>query len=95
MKLLEFALIAVSEALRQDPQMELLIEKTPIQNYDSYSSSVEIGQPPFPNPNDDYPYTAKQEVLKEDSKFYNNLLKGLAESTVSDLINTFNLTQNS
>ena len=39
MKLLEFALIAVSEALR-DPQMELLIEKTPIQNYDSYSSSL-------------------------------------------------------
>jgi hypothetical protein len=31
MKLLEFALIAVSEVLRQDPQMELLIEKTPIQ----------------------------------------------------------------
>ncbi|MFZ0697286.1 MAG: hypothetical protein WAM88_09130 [Nitrososphaeraceae archaeon] len=40
MKLLEFALIAVSEALRQDPQMELLIEKTPLQNYDSYSSSL-------------------------------------------------------
>jgi hypothetical protein len=34
-------------------------------------------------------------VLKEASKFYNNLLKGLAESTVSDLINPFNLTQNS
>ena len=95
MKLSEFALIAVSEALRQDPQMELLIEKTPIQNYDSNSSSVELVQPPFPNPNDDYPYTAKQEVLKEASKFYNNLLKGLAESTVSDLINPFNLTQNS
>jgi hypothetical protein len=40
MKLLEFALIAVSEALRQDPQMELLIEKTSIQNYDSNSSSL-------------------------------------------------------
>jgi hypothetical protein len=40
MKLLEFALIAVSEALRQGPQMELLIEKTSIQNYDSNSSSL-------------------------------------------------------
>jgi hypothetical protein len=40
MKLLEFALIAVSEALRQDPQMELLIEKTSMQNYDSNSSSL-------------------------------------------------------
>lgn len=40
MKPLEFALIAVSEALRQDPQMERLIEKTPIQNYNSYSSSL-------------------------------------------------------
>jgi hypothetical protein len=58
--------------------MELLIEKTLIRNYDSYSSSEEIGQPSFPNPDDDYPYTAKQEVLKEASKFYNNLLKGIS-----------------
>ena len=34
-KLLEFALAAVTESLRQDPQKELLIEKTPpLQNYD-------------------------------------------------------------
>jgi hypothetical protein len=84
MKLLELALLSVCEALRNDPQKELLIEKTPpIQNYDFNSSSVVLEQPPFPNHYEDYPYTAKQEVLKESSKIYNKLLRGLAESTVS------------
>ena len=98
MKLIEFALLSVCEALRQDPQKELLIEKTPpIQNYDFNSSSVALEQAPFPNLNYDYPYIAKHEVLKESSKLYNKLLKGLSKSTVSDLINfnPFNLTQNS
>ena len=76
MSLLKFALAAVTEALRQDSQKQLLVEKTPpIQNYDLNSTSVELEQPPFPY--DDYPYTAKEKVLKEASKFYNMLFRGL------------------
>jgi hypothetical protein len=45
MKLLEFALVAVTEGLRQDPQRQPLTEKThPLQNYD-----FKIGQSPFQN----------------------------------------------
>ena len=65
MKLLEFALVAVTEALRQDPQKELLIEKTPpTQNYDFNSFPVVPEQRPFPNPYDDYPHFAREKVLE-------------------------------
>ena len=75
MKLLEFALAAVIEGLRQDPQRQLLIEKTPpLQNYEFNSFSINLEQLSFPNPYDDYPYTAKQKMLNEASKFYNKLL---------------------
>ena len=84
MKLLEFALLSVSEALRQDPQKELLIEKTPpIQNYDFNSSSVALEQPPFPNPYDDYPHFAREKVLELSKKYYNRLVKGLTDCSIS------------
>jgi hypothetical protein len=84
MKLLEFALAAVTEALRQDPQKELLIEKTPpIQNYDFNPSSVALEQPPFPNFNEDYPHIAKEKVLESANKIYNELIKGLVDTTIS------------
>ena len=84
MKLLEFALAAVTEALRQDPQKELLIEKTPpIQNYDFNSSSVELEQQPFPNPNDDYPHFAREKVLELSKKYYDRLVKGLTDCSIS------------
>jgi hypothetical protein len=78
MKLLEFALAAVIEALRQDPQRKLLIEKTPpIQNYDFM-----IGQSPFLNIYDYYPHIAKEKVLESANKIYNELVKGLADATI-------------
>jgi hypothetical protein len=86
MKLLEFALLSVCEALRQDPQKELLIEKTPIQNYDFNPSSVEPEQPPFPNFNDDYPHIAKEKVLESANKIYNELIKGLVDTTISTAV---------
>lgn len=79
-KLLEFALIAVAEALRQDPQRNLLIEKMPsISNYDLASKSF------FPGPWEyeyDFPHTAKDKVLESSSELYNKLLRGLANSTL-------------
>ena len=84
MKLLEFALAAVTEALRQDPQKELIIKKTPlIQNYDFNSSSIPLEQPPFPSPYDDYPHFARDKILELSSKYYNELVKGLTDSTMS------------
>ena len=84
MKLLEFALAAVTEALRQDPQKELLIEKTPpIQNHDFNSSSVAPEIQPFPNPYDDYPHFAREEVLELSKKHYNRLVKGLTDCSIS------------
>ena len=87
MKLLEFALLSVCEALRQDPQKEHLIEKMPpIQNYDFNSSSVELEQPPFPNFNDDYPYFAREKVLESANKIYNELIKVLVDTTISTAV---------
>ncbi|MGI8832623.1 MAG: hypothetical protein ACR2IS_08305, partial [Nitrososphaeraceae archaeon] len=84
MKLLEFALAAITEALRQDPQKELLIERTaPIQNYDLSSSSVALEQPPFPNPYDVYPHFAREKVLKLSKKYYVRLVKGLTDCSIS------------
>jgi hypothetical protein len=77
MKLLEFALAAVTEGLRQDPQRQLLIEKTPpLQNYD-----FKIGQSPFQNIYD-YPHTAKEKVLEFANKIYNELVEGLTDATI-------------
>ena len=58
MKFLEFSLLSVWEALRNDPQEELLIEKTPsVQNYDFVSEESF-----FPNIYDcNYPHIAKEE----------------------------------
>lgn len=80
-KLLEFALVAVAEALRHDPQRNLLIEKMPsISNYDFASKSF------FPNPWEyeyDFPHTAKEKVLESSTELYNKLLRGLTNSTLS------------
>ena len=75
-KLLEFALLAICETLRQDPQRRFLIEKTPpMQNYD-----FTLGQSSsFPT---DY-YIAKEMVLESADKIYDKLVKGLANTTVS------------
>ena len=84
MKLLEFALLSVCEALRQDPQKELLIEKTPpIQNYDFEPSSVALEQPPFQNPYDDYPHIAKDKVLELSKIYYNRLVNRLTDCSIS------------
>jgi hypothetical protein len=83
-KLLEFALAAVTEALRQDPQRELLIENTPpIQIYDFNPSSVALEQPPFQNPYDDYPHIARDKVLELSKKYYNRLVKSLTGAMIS------------
>ena len=84
MKMLEFALAAVTESLRQDPQKELLIENTPpIQIYDFNPSSVALEQPPFQNPYDDYPHIAKDKVLELSKKYYNRLVKGMTDCSLS------------
>ena len=83
MKLLEFALLSVCEALRNDPQKELLIEKTPTIQNDDFSSSVALGKPPFPSPYDDYPHFAREKVLELSKKYYNRLVKGLTDCSIS------------
>jgi hypothetical protein len=84
MKLLQFALLSVCEALRQDPQKEHLIEKMPqIQIYDFDPSSVALDQPPFQNPYDDYPHIAKDKVLELSKKYYNRLINGLTDCSIS------------
>lgn len=76
MKLLEFDFVAVTEGLRKDHQIEVLIEKTPpLQNYD-----FTIGQSPFPNIY--YPHIAKENVLESANKIYNELVKELTDATI-------------
>jgi hypothetical protein len=82
-KLLEFAFIAVSAALIQDPQRELLIGKAPgFQNYDFSSRAVSQSFLPFTY-NDNYPHFAREKVLELSNKYYNRLVKGLTDSTMS------------
>ncbi len=78
-KLLEFALAAVVEALRQDPQRELLIKQIPpIKNYDYDPEKVFC-----PNPYDyGYP-NVTEKVLGLSSKMYDKLVKGLTDVTIS------------
>ena len=78
-KLLEFALAAVVEALRQDPQRELLIKQIPpIKNYDYDPEKVFC-----PNPYDySYP-NVTEKVLGLSSKMYDKLVKGLTDVTIS------------
>jgi hypothetical protein len=64
--------------LRNDPQKEPLIEKTPsIQNYD-----FTLGQSSFLNVYDNYPHIAKEKVLESANKIY-DIVKGLANAAVS------------
>jgi hypothetical protein len=79
-KLLEFALAAVVEALRQDPQRELLIKRMPpVKNYDYDPEKVF-----FPNP---YSYSypnVTEKVLGLSSEMYDKLVKGfLTDVTIS------------
>ena len=70
--------------MRQDPQKELLIEKTPpIQIYDFNPSSVALEQLPFQNPYDDYPHIAKDKVLELSKKYYNRLVEGMTDCSIS------------
>lgn len=48
----------------------------PLQNYD-----FTIGQPPFPNIYN--PHIAKEKVLESANKIYNELVKGLSDTTIS------------
>jgi hypothetical protein len=79
-KLLEYALAAIAEALRQDPQRELLIKRMPpVKNYDYDPEKVF-----FPNP---YSYSypnVTEKVLGLSSEMYDKLVKGfLTDVTIS------------
>jgi hypothetical protein len=81
-KLLEFALTAVAEALRQrqDLQRELLIKQIPsVKNYDYDPEKVFC-----PNPYYDYSYpNVTEKVLGLSSEMYDKLVKGLTDVTIS------------
>lgn len=78
-KLLEFALTAVVEALRQDPQRELLIKQMPpVKNYD-YDPEKVFCLNPYDN---NYP-NVTEKVLGLSSEFYDKLVKGLTDVTIS------------
>jgi hypothetical protein len=73
-KLLEFALTAAAEALRQDPQRETLAEKTSsLMNYD-YDPEILF----FPNPYD-YSDLEKEKLFVRASEIYDKLVKGLTD----------------
>jgi len=80
-KLLEFALTAVAESLRQrqDLQRELLIKQMPpVKNYDYDPEKVFC-----PNPYDyGYP-SVTEKVLGFSSEMYDKLVKGLTDVTIS------------
>jgi hypothetical protein len=78
-KLLEFAIAAVAEALRQDPQRELLIKQIPpVKNYDYDPEKVFC-----PNPYDcSYP-NVTEKVVGLSSEMYDKLVKGLTDVTIS------------
>ena len=78
-KLLEFALTVVAEAIRQDPQREILTKQMPpIKNYDYDPEKVFC-----PNPYDySYP-NVTEKVLGLSSETYDKLVKGLTDVTIS------------
>jgi hypothetical protein len=77
-KLLEFALSAVTQALRLDPQRGLLIQKTPsLESYDFNPNNLS-----FPELCDyNYPTIAKEKVLEISGEVYHNLVEGLTDIT--------------
>ena len=81
-KLLEFALTAVAESLRQrqDSQRKLLIKQMPpVKNYDYDPEKVFC-----PNPYYDYSYpNVTEKVLGLSSEMYDKLVKGLTDLTIS------------
>jgi len=81
-KLLEFALTAVAEALRQrqDLQRELLIKQMPpVKNYDYDPEKVFCLNPYY---NYSYP-NVTEKVLELSSEMYDKLVKGLTDVTIS------------
>jgi hypothetical protein len=77
-KLLEFALVAVAETLRQNPQRELLIKNMPsVKNYD-YDPEKVFCTNPY-----DYSYpNVTEKVLELSSEMYDKLVKGLTDVTI-------------
>jgi hypothetical protein len=77
-KLLEFALTAAAEALRQDPQREELAEKTPsLMNYD-FDPEILF----FPNPYN-YSDLEKEKIFERASEIYDKLVEGLTGVVIS------------
>src|SRR5918994_1785144 len=75
-KLLEYALTAAVEALKQDPQLEPLVE-TSIANYNFDPDKLF-----FPNPYD-YSELKKEKLFDLASETYEKLVKGLTHVTLS------------
>lgn len=85
MSLLEFALAAVAEALSQDPQRQLLVEKIPpIENYNFDSFNARQTSSPYTY-DYNYPHFAREKVLELSTNYYNRLVKGLTDSSISTL----------
>ena len=85
-KVLEFALIAVVEALRKDPDRYLLIDKMAL------TTRIVYGQEAFP-PVQPYGYDntdlAREKVLEAADRLFNKLAKGLASDTIYTTANYF------
>jgi hypothetical protein len=86
-KLLEFALIAVVEALRKDPDRYLLIDKmilttTASRQGSSFSSAQHYGY-------DDNTDLAREKVLEAADRLFNKLTKGLASYAIYTTANCF------